>query len=283
VSGTSLGIPLPGGYETLPLNWDWFTDAVLVWKNTPVFESFLGKLQPDGTAEASFVFPGYAGVAGAVLYFAYCLNNPFDVVSNPVEIGYLGASSNNAGQRYWSLSMNGTVTRGPAALTVGTTSLLVAKLSWASGSFTVDLYVDPAALGGAAPASPTVSATLAAFDPFESIGIHSSGTNEASFDELRIGTSFAAVTPTESVNVSPWRPSLRQALAEPQVRQSGGAVTVAGLAAGGRVELLTLTGRVAARALAGSTPVVLRSSRSGTYLLRVISAGAVTVEQVVVP
>jgi len=85
-SGTTPGIPIPGGYETLPLNWDWFTEIVLALYNTAIFKNFHGKLLGDGKGEAIFDFPGYPGTNGLELCFAYCLNNPFDVVSNPVEI-----------------------------------------------------------------------------------------------------------------------------------------------------------------------------------------------------
>jgi hypothetical protein len=87
VSGTEPGFALPGGMATLPLNWDAFTDVVLLLLNTPVFSDFLGVL--DGNAQAAAQLysgqlpPGYVGT---ILYFAYCLNGPFDFASNPVEI-----------------------------------------------------------------------------------------------------------------------------------------------------------------------------------------------------
>jgi hypothetical protein len=87
VSGTSPGTPLPGGFITLPLNWDVFTDVVLLFLNTPVFTDFLGKLDGKGEATAQINAPPLPpGSAGLVLYFAFCLNNPFDFASNPLEI-----------------------------------------------------------------------------------------------------------------------------------------------------------------------------------------------------
>ena len=71
----------------MPLNWDWFTDLVLLFINTSIFENFLGKLLSDGTGEAIFNCPDLPPAAiGLKLYFAYCCNKPFDFVSNPVEI-----------------------------------------------------------------------------------------------------------------------------------------------------------------------------------------------------
>jgi hypothetical protein len=87
VTGTAPGYPLPGGNVTLPLNWDVYTDLVFAYLNTPLFQDFLGKLGPVGTGAAQLNAPPIPSTAiGAVLYHAYCLNNPFDYVSNPIRI-----------------------------------------------------------------------------------------------------------------------------------------------------------------------------------------------------
>jgi hypothetical protein len=87
VTGTEPGTPLPGGYATLPLNWDPFTDLVLSLLNTPVFSSFMGMLDGMGTGSAHILSPALpSSTIGVVMHFAYCLNNPFDAVSNPVEV-----------------------------------------------------------------------------------------------------------------------------------------------------------------------------------------------------
>jgi hypothetical protein len=86
VSGTSPGIPLPGGLVTLPLNWDPFTTLLMGLVNTPVFDDFMGTLNVDGKALASLNLPSTTNTAGIVMYYAYCLNKPYDFVSNPVEV-----------------------------------------------------------------------------------------------------------------------------------------------------------------------------------------------------
>jgi hypothetical protein len=87
VSGTLPGHPLPGG-QVLPLNWDAFTDLVLVLLNTPVCQNFLGQL--DGAGEAAALLdtlgPLDPAVVGVTAYFAYTLGGPFDFVSNPVPV-----------------------------------------------------------------------------------------------------------------------------------------------------------------------------------------------------
>ena len=58
VSGTSPGIPLPGGQVTLPLNWDFFTEIVFQLAHTPVFMNFQGTLDGNGNASAQMNAPG---------------------------------------------------------------------------------------------------------------------------------------------------------------------------------------------------------------------------------
>jgi hypothetical protein len=87
VSGTTPGFPLPGGQVVLPINWDVFSDIVMGLANSPVFPNFIGKTGVDGSATAQINAPALPpGSAGLVMYFAYCMNNPFNYVSIPIEI-----------------------------------------------------------------------------------------------------------------------------------------------------------------------------------------------------
>jgi hypothetical protein len=87
MSGTSPGYGLPGGIVTLPINYDFFTDIVLLLLNTALFSDFLGVLDGSGTADAVLAAPPLpAGSAGITMHYAYCCNSPFDYVSNPFEI-----------------------------------------------------------------------------------------------------------------------------------------------------------------------------------------------------
>lgn len=87
VTGTLPGFPLPGGQSALPLNWDPFTDFVVLLANTPLFQNFIGALNGAGQAQAVLTTgpfpPGYVGLE---IYFAYCLGLPWEFVSNPVVI-----------------------------------------------------------------------------------------------------------------------------------------------------------------------------------------------------
>lgn len=87
VTGMIPGMMLPGGQVTLPINWDIFSDIVMGLVNSPMFSNFMGKLAADGTAAAQMIVPSMpSSAAGLVIYFAYCLNSPFNYVSNPVAI-----------------------------------------------------------------------------------------------------------------------------------------------------------------------------------------------------
>ncbi|MFH1998768.1 MAG: hypothetical protein ABIK28_03760 [Planctomycetota bacterium] len=89
VTGTYPGYPLPGGYVTLPLNWDIFTDLALSLANTVIFPGFLGTMDGNGQSAAQLYWPGPSmppGSVGTIIYFAYCLGWPWEFASNPVEI-----------------------------------------------------------------------------------------------------------------------------------------------------------------------------------------------------
>ncbi|MFH2001872.1 MAG: right-handed parallel beta-helix repeat-containing protein [Planctomycetota bacterium] len=84
-SGNAPGVPLPGNLVRLPLNWDPMTDLVLLLINAPVFSGFLGQLDQAGNSQATLNAPALPpGFTGMKLHFAFCLNNPFNFVSNPI-------------------------------------------------------------------------------------------------------------------------------------------------------------------------------------------------------
>jgi hypothetical protein len=87
MSGTEPGISLPGGTVTLPLNWDVFTDIIWQNINTPFFQNFLGILDSNGQATAQMHLDQLQPImVGHKMYFAFACNNPWDIVSNHVEI-----------------------------------------------------------------------------------------------------------------------------------------------------------------------------------------------------
>jgi len=82
ISGALPGTPLPGGLAVLPINMDIFTNVVMAYLNTTLFDKFLGNLDAQGKATATLTIPSAAGLVGLKFYFAYALNNPWDFVSS---------------------------------------------------------------------------------------------------------------------------------------------------------------------------------------------------------
>ncbi|NLF37946.1 sialate O-acetylesterase [bacterium] len=91
--------------------------------------------------------------------------------------------------------------------TLGRTFLMVLRLRFAgtSPSNIVDLYVDPAQLGAEPPASPTVSVSIVT-NLFRFSRMHwypGSQPNHGSLDEVRLGATYASVTPVWPTNTMP--------------------------------------------------------------------------------
>ncbi|GCE10589.1 fibronectin type III domain-containing protein [Tengunoibacter tsumagoiensis] len=116
--------------------------------------------------------------------------------SSDVAIGYFGGSSNSGGTRYWSLKVGGTVYQTTTPVQVGQTALLVLRIDFASTN-ALNLYVNPSSLGGNAPGSASAQTTTTTNIAFQSVAYYGgNGSGQSSIDEIRFGTSYGAVTPT---------------------------------------------------------------------------------------
>jgi len=92
ITGTLPGIPLPGGMDLLPLNWDFFSDFVVSQWNSSVFPDFKGTLDAVGFASAHLDTLGPASLAiGAKLYFAAVWRGDYayNFASNPVCVDFI--------------------------------------------------------------------------------------------------------------------------------------------------------------------------------------------------
>jgi hypothetical protein len=89
LSGTVPGFALPGG-GTLPLNWDFFTDVIMLCLGSPICQNFLGHLDGTGAATAVLTTPAPLDslLIGEVAHFAYTLGSPFDFQSNPIAVTF---------------------------------------------------------------------------------------------------------------------------------------------------------------------------------------------------
>ncbi len=125
-------------------------------------------------------------------------------------VGYYGASSDNAGQRFWTLLVNNpptdnfTFLRTAVPITNGVPVLAVLRIQFGVTD-QIDLFINPA-IGGAAPATPSASRSTSggANILFRTLGFWTSANNSnASIDEIRLGDSFLAVTPTNAPVIAP--------------------------------------------------------------------------------
>ena len=120
-----------------------------------------------------------------------------------IAMGYFGASSNYDGQRYWSLQVRNAaddgfdVIRSEVPMTVGEAALLVIKMEFGAKDV-FSLYVNPTDLAVDSAGQPDATfATSGKTDVvFRTLGFYGGrGTSQGSMDELRLGDTYAAVTP----------------------------------------------------------------------------------------
>ncbi|MEW6745732.1 MAG: NosD domain-containing protein [Planctomycetota bacterium] len=87
VSGTTKGIPLPGGDQVLPVDWDSFTILMLEMRYSAIFTNFDGSLDGEGRATARLrLGPLPPECAGYTLYFAFACHDPWSFASNPCTV-----------------------------------------------------------------------------------------------------------------------------------------------------------------------------------------------------
>lgn len=122
--------------------------------------------------------------------------------NNHVAVGYFGASSNVAGQRRWSLSINGTVYPTTVPMTANTTVFFVVKMQFGATN-TISIFVNPTTLGNNEPAVPTLVQTTSTPFNIRSLAVYL-GNDAASgqADEIRMGASYACVAPDPTIMVN---------------------------------------------------------------------------------
>ena len=113
-----------------------------------------------------------------------------------IEVGYFGSSA------YWGLQFNGTTVLSSVPVVSGTPALLVLELTFGATNV-VNLYVNPSSLAGAAPSTSSATYSTASSLAFASIAYYGGDNpSQSSLANIRIGNSFASVTPT-TVSAAP--------------------------------------------------------------------------------
>jgi chitodextrinase len=167
----------------------------------------------DFNGDGQWLTCGYKTGGSNELWFSMLVrpdvNGDFQIWLNSSHIAWETKSGNlniirSAGK--WGLGINGTNTLSSIDATVGSTYLIAAKVNFASSNTTITLYVNPTL--GVTPA--TAAATASSTSPllFYSIGMYlNSNANSVSIDEMRIGKTFADVTPLVADVTSPSTPN----------------------------------------------------------------------------
>ena len=150
------------------------------------------------------------------IYLAHLNGGATAPMANGVmALGYFSSGLSDVnGERRWSFSVRNAadngfdIIRSNVPVVIGQAALLVFRMQFGAQD-RFDLWVNPPALAGADPALGTANATWttsgATNIAFRSIGVEISGAQDrASFDEVRYGETFAAVTPVWSASES-WR------------------------------------------------------------------------------
>jgi fibronectin type 3 domain-containing protein len=163
---------------------------------------------------ASYLSNGIVGASGQTLWISFLMRkdvndtemnflgltaegagNSWWLYPANIEAGYFGTASITGSTPYWSLNYNGTTVQSNVPVVVGTPALLVLQITFGATNV-ANLYVNPTTLGGAAPATPNATYSTTSSMTFQSLSYYGgNGPGESSLDEIRIGTSFAAVTP----------------------------------------------------------------------------------------
>jgi fibronectin type 3 domain-containing protein len=179
---------------------------------------------------SSYLSSGLIGAPGQTIWLSFLLRqdvsgqspnvgltaqgggNSFWINPANIEVGYFGGSSNDSGGNpWWSLQYNGTTIQTNAPVVTGQAALFVVEDTFGSNGQPdqINLFVNPISLSGAAPATPTLQYSPANSTAFQSIAYYGGdNTNMSSLGDIRLGTSYAAVTPALPVVIPPSPASL---------------------------------------------------------------------------
>ena len=115
---------------------------------------------------------------------------------------FIGQDSYNT---HWSMELSANTTRVASTTLIQpqTSALLVFEIDGINQR--ANLYVNPTSLGGGAPVTPSATLDLTGHEfSFDQIRIQSGGTQVMDADEVRFGTTYADVTPTDIPEARSW-------------------------------------------------------------------------------
>lgn len=196
-ASTGNKINIPGNNTSVPR--DINRPTGLAAGTTVAYFSFLLKVNDATQLGASHVDAGY------FIHFGNTAGS-----SNTVLFGRVSIRTAGGNYRLGIQNTSGTganYTDVPVDMNYGSTNLVVVKYDFNGASNdVVTIWVNPTALGGVEPAGGISNSSSTSTTPatFASIGIrNSSATPNADIDEIRVGTTFAMVTPATAAGSLP--------------------------------------------------------------------------------
>ena len=192
---TSTGnkVMLPGANGTTPRD----VNRAITTSATTLYYSFLinviDNTQLAATASANGYFASFGGASGTSVT---SLGGRLGIVSTNAGANFrLNISNNSTGTP--------TFTDNPVDLNFGTTYLVVVKYDRTASPTAASLWVNPTSLGGTEPATTvTNNSGTNTFTAFASIALrNASATPKAEIDEIRVGSTWADVTPSAPLSV----------------------------------------------------------------------------------
>jgi len=182
-------IYLPGSNTTTPRDINRsFTASTANTQYFSLLIKVIDNTQLSAAASNNGYFMSFGGASGATVT---SLGARLGLVSTNAGANFRLNISNNSGG-------TNTYSENPVDLTFGTTYLVVVKFDRSASPTVASLWVNPTSLGGTEPATTiTNNSGTATFTSFASICIrNSTATPKAEIDEIRVGSTWASVTPS---------------------------------------------------------------------------------------
>jgi len=195
IAPTGEKVRLPGSNSTVPRD----VNRVLTGTGSNVaYYSVL--INVSDNTQLSSASPDYFMCFGAT--------SGISVTSLGARLGIKGVNVSNANYRLSIQNISGgtpTYTEFTTDLNFGTTYLVVVKYDKSTSPTVANLWVNPTSLGGVEPnGSVQNSSGTGTFSTFSSFCLrNSSSTPKADIDEIRVGTTWASVTPAASASIAP--------------------------------------------------------------------------------
>jgi hypothetical protein len=273
---TSTGnkVMLPGANSTTPRDVNRpFTTATTA---TTVYYSLLinviDNTQIGSTASANGYFASFGATSGASVT---SLGARLGIVSTNTGANFrLNISNNSTGTI--------TYTENPVDLNFGTTYLVVVKYDRSANPTVASLWVNPTSLGGAEPATTvTNSSGTSTFTAFASICLrNSSATPKAEIDEIRVGETWADVTPAAPLSVK--QNSIAGLNVYPNPVTNGTLYITTNSSNAKTVAVYDILGKQVLESKTSNNSVNVANLKSGAYIVRITEDGKTDTRKLII-